>query len=149
MPRRLSNPEWLAFQNSVDLNALQLPPWGAVVLWGSQYILVYICPESGSLCMQGEAMLSDITDRADLIKNLPSTFDASQSVWIYHIVPETMTRIVEVSKTTLETTGQIVQTVAQTAGEVAGELTGPLLENLALPLVVVAIVFLMLYGPKR
>jgi len=142
MPRRLSDPEWVAFQNTINIEALKLPPWGAVVQWGSMFVLVYVCPGSGSMCQQGEVMLSDISDRADLVRNISGTYDAAQRVWIYYVPQETIARLYEVAQGTLETTGHVLTSVSQTVGQAAGELTGPLLGNLALPLIVVAIVFL-------
>jgi len=148
MPRRLSNPEWVQFQNDVDLNALDLPPWGAVIQWGNQYVLVFICQADGSLCQRGEAMLTDVTDKADWIRNIPGTYDTDQQVWVYHIPQELMGRFYEVAKTTLETTRQIIQTVAETAGQAAGGITAPLLENLA-PILVVAVVAFLFLESKR
>jgi hypothetical protein len=49
----------------------------------------------------------------------------------------------------LQATGTIIQTVAETAGAAAGGLTKPLLENLALPLVVVAVLYLASQGGRR
>ena len=147
MPKRLSDQAWLAFQNDIDLDALKLPPWGAVVQWGPQLILVYICPGSGTLCQKGEVMLTDVSDRPELIRNVPSTWDADQELWVYHITAETMARVAEVSRSTLETTGQILVGVSETVGEAAGALTRPLLENLALPLIVIALVYL--FGMPR
>jgi hypothetical protein len=147
MPRRLSDPEWLAFQNDIDANELNLPPWGAVLGWNGLYVLAYICPGSGSLCQKGELMLTDITDRADLIRSIPSTYDVLQRVWIYHVPYELMTGLVQGAKDTLEGTGQFITKVAETTGEAAGALTGPLLGNLALPLIVVALVYL--FGMPR
>jgi hypothetical protein len=149
MPRRLSNPEWVEFQNEVNIPALDLPPWGAVVGWGSQYILVFICQGSGSLCQKGEVMLSDISDREDLIKNVPHTYDANQSVWIYHVAPELMGHLYDDAKSVLQATGQIIQTVAQQAGQAAGALTEPLLSQLTVPLLFAGVVLLWLYGPRR
>jgi hypothetical protein len=149
MSRRLSDPEWIGFQNAVDVNQLNLPVWGGVVQWGSQLILVYVCPGSGTICQQGEIMLTDISDRSDLIRTIPGTYDATQDVWVYHLPAETMARIVELSRTTLETTGQILKTVSETAGQAAGALTRPLLENLALPLIVIVLVYLFGMPSRR
>jgi hypothetical protein len=149
MPRRLSNPEWVAFQNQVNLSALALPPWGGVVQWEGRYILVYICPADGGLCRKGEAMLTDVTDRADLIRNIPGTYDTAQETWVYHVPAELMARLVAVAQNTLQATGTIIETVAETVGEAAGALTQPLLENLALPLIVLGIAFVILNTPRR
>ena len=75
MPRRLSNPEWLQFQNDVNVEALNLAPWGGVVQWGQQFILVFICQRNGELCRAGEVMLSDVSDMPELIRNVPNTYD--------------------------------------------------------------------------
>lgn len=149
MPRRLSNPEYVQFLNTVDLNALDLPPWGAVIQWMDQYILVYICQASGGLCQRGEAMLTDVSDRADLIRNIPGTYDTSQSVWVYQLPQEGMTRLLEVASSSLQATGTIIQKVAEATGAAAGALTKPLLENLALPLIVLGIAFLIMEAPRR
>lgn len=149
MPRRLSDPEWVAFQNQVNVQALDLPPWGAVIGWGDQFILVFICQASGTLCRAGEVMLTDISDRQDLIKNIPKTYDANQEVWVYHVAPELMGHLYDDAKSVLVATGQIIQSVAEAAGQAAGAATGPLLENLTLPLLVAGVVLLYLYGPRR
>ncbi len=144
MPARLSDPAWVAFQNDIDVSKLNLPPWGGIVQWVDQLILVYVCPASGGLCQKGEVMLTDVSDMPELIKNIPGTYDANQGVWTYHILLETLQRIVEVSKATLETTGKIIQVTSDTIGEAAGGLTRPLLENLALPLIVIGLIFLFM-----
>lgn len=141
MPRRLSDPEWIAFQNTVNIEALRLPQWGAVVQWGSMFVLAYVCPSDGYLCRKGEVMLSDISDRADLVRNIPGTYDASQHLWIYYLPQETLARVYEVAESTLQTTGHVLTSVSETVGEAAGGLTAPLLENLALPLIVIGLIF--------
>jgi len=142
MPRRLSDPEWLQFQHDVDVESLPLAPWGAVIQWGQQFILVYVCQRDGFLCRAGEVMLSDISDRPDLIKNVSGTYDYKEGIWLYHLPEELMNLTVEVAKDSLVATGKIIKEVAETAGGAAGALTGPLLENLAIPLIVLAIIYL-------
>jgi hypothetical protein len=149
MPYRLSNPAWLAFQTDIDVSRLNLPPWGGVVQWGSEFILVYICPQDGTLCKRAEVMVTDVTDRAELLKNIPRNYDPATSTWIYHLPAELMSTLFNDSKTVLEATGQIIQKIAETAGQAAGGLTKPLLENLSLPLVALGIVALMIYAPPR
>ena len=94
-------------------------------------------------------MLTDVSDRADLLRNIPGTYDVVQETWVYHIQAETMARFLAVSQSVLQATGTIIQTVAETAGAAAGGLTKPLLENLALPLVVVAVLYLASQGGRR
>jgi len=149
MPRRLSDQEWIGFQNSVDIDALNLPPWGAVVQWGQQLILVYVCPGSGTLCQQGEVMLSDVTDRQELFRNVPKTYDSLQEVWLYHVTAETIARTAEVAKATLETTGKVLKEAAKIIGETAGGLAKPLLEDLYLPLIVIALIYLFGMPSRR
>jgi hypothetical protein len=149
MPHRLSDPAWLAFQNDIHVEDLGLPPWGAVVQWQNQLVLVYICPGDGTLCRKGEVMLTDVSDMPDIIRNTPATFDANQQTWWYAIPQEAMARIVEVAAETIEGTGRIIQGVSETVGTAAGSLTKPLLENLALPLIVIALVYLVMMSPKR
>lgn len=149
MPRRLSNPEWVQFQEDINLNTLGLPPWGAVVQWGSQYILVFICQGTGFLCQQGEAMLTDVSDRADLLHNVPNTYDYTQGVWIYHVPQEGIARFYEVAKSTLQATGKVIDTIAEEAGKAAGAATGPLLGNLTIPLIALAVIAVIAYTPKR
>lgn len=148
MPYRLSDPAWLAFQNDINVSALSLPPWGGVVQWGNQFVLVYICPADGSLCRKGEVMLTDVSDRSDLIKNIPRTYDAGAGVWVYHLPAAFMATLVSEAKTVLETTNTIVQTVAEAAGEAAGGLTQPLLSNLTVPLIGLGLLLALVYLPQ-
>ncbi len=149
MPRRLSDPEYVQFLNSVDLNALNLAPWGGVVQWGEQYILVYVCPSSGSLCQKGEAMLTDVSDREDLIRNTPSTYDTQQNVWYYHLSEEGIAQLAAVTGAAVRGTGMIIQTVAEQAGQAAGALTQPILGNLTPVLIVLGLFLAMMYLPSR
>lgn len=144
MPRRLSDPEWLQFLSDVDVTALGLPPWGGVVEWNGQLVLVFICQGAGTVCQKGEVMLTDVSDRPDLLLNLPRTYDTASGLWIYQLPQETMARLYEVGRTTLEATGKIVQTVAEQTGQAAGALTGPLLQQLAVPLALVAVLYLVM-----
>jgi hypothetical protein len=148
MPFRLSDPAWLAFQNNIDVSKLNLPPWGGVVQWGSQFILVYICPQDGTICRKGEVMLTDVSDRQELLTNVPRGYDSTAGVWVYQLPAQLMATIYNDSKTVLEATGQIIQKVAETAGQAAGGLTKPLLENLTIPLVIVGVVVAAMYLPK-
>lgn len=149
MPHRLSDPAWIAFQNEVDLNALALPPSGGVVRWNDRLILVYICPGSGFLCQRGEVMLSDVTDRADLLRTIPGTYDTHQETWVYHLPQELLNTFVQDSKTVLEATGQVLETVSETVGTAAGALTAPLLANLMPVLMAAAVALVFLYSPRK
>jgi hypothetical protein len=164
MPRRLSDPAWLAFQNEVDVQKLNLPPWGAVILWRETYILIFVCPfkpvavvggelievgelDPNALCQPGEVMLTDVSDKKELFRNVPGTWDQTEQTWIYHLPEESIKRLVEVSKGALEATGETIAWIAETAGSAAGALTRPLLENLAFPLIVIVLVYL--FGMPR
>jgi hypothetical protein len=165
MPRRLSDPEWLAFQNDVNLTALDLPPWGAVIEWRGNYILAFVCPfkplaivggelievatlDPRAMCQPGEVMLTDVSDQQQLFRNIPGTWDQSQERWVYHVPEQTIKRLVEVAKDTIQGTGLTIDWIADTVGSAAGSLTRPLLENLTFPLIVIALVYL--FGlPKR
>lgn len=149
MPRRLSNPEYITFLNTVNLDALGLPPWGGVIEWGEQFILVYVCQASGSLCQQGEAMLTDVSDRADLIRNIPRTYDANQGVWYYQLPQEAIQQLATVAGATIRGTGKIIQAIAREAGEAAGALTQPLIGNLTPVLVALGLLLAMMYLPSR
>lgn len=143
MPKPLSDPAWLAFQTQIDLEALALPPWGAVIHWGQSLILVYICPGSGTLCQKGEVLLTDITDLPQIVGSIPGTYDTSQGLWWYRVPQELMQTIAHDAADVLEATGKVIQVTSQTVGDAAGALTAPLLQNLALPLIVVGLAFLM------
>lgn len=141
MSRRLSTPEWLEFQNAVDVDALDLPPWGGVAHWGEQLILIYICPGTGTLCHTGEVMLTDVTDHAELLRNIPRTYDATQGLWYYHLPSELMGRFLEVAHDTLTATGKIVQTAVNLVEGTAEGLTS-VAKNLT-PILLAALVALV------
>lgn len=163
MPRRLSDPEWLQFQNDVNVEGLNLPPWGGVVEWGNQLILVFVCPPDGPLCnyfgincrprggmcQPGEVMLTDVSDHRELLTNVPRYYDVNSGNWVYHFPEELMKRFLEVSQDTLATTGKIIQEIARQAGEAAGGLTKPLVENLTPVLIAIGVVFLLFQFPRR
>lgn len=148
MPTRVNDATWIAFQKDIDVSRLNLPPWGGVVQWADRFYLVYICQNDGTLCRKGEVMLSDVTDRADLIKNIPRAYDPNSGLWVYQFPAAFVATLAEQSKAVLETTGQIIKTVAETAGGAAGALTKPLLDNLSLPLIVIGVVLALVYIPK-
>jgi hypothetical protein len=93
-------------------------------------------------------MLTDVSDRSDLIKNIPRTYDAGAGVWVYHLPAAFMATLVSEAKTVLETTNTIVQTVAEAAGEAAGGLTQPLLSNLTVPLIGLGLLLALVYLPQ-
>lgn len=148
MPRRLSDVEWSTFLNQVDINSLNLPPWGAVVQWQGMYILVYICPSSGVLCQKNEAMLTDVSDIASRFTSYPRTYDTFWEVFIYNVPQQAIVETYQVAKDTAIATGTLVTNVATVAGEAVGAATKPLLEGLAPILVPALVLFGLVYLPQ-
>ncbi len=88
MPRALSDPEYVAFTNEVNLSELDLPPWGTIVRWGSIDVLVYVTgPPEGEPFngFGGDLYLSDVTDIIDRFTVSPSwTYSPSASAWLWN-----------------------------------------------------------------
>ncbi len=102
MARRLSDPEYVAFLNDIDVEALNLPPWGGVVQWEGLEVLVF-CPgpavESSWLwpTSRGECteyQLTDITDVRPLVESYPSwQYNPMQNTAVWHLPEETAATI--------------------------------------------------------
>lgn len=141
MARRLSNMEWATFLHEVDIAALKLPPWGGIVEWNSMLVLVYIGPS-------GEVFLTDLTGNQQFVANFQRNWDATSSVFWYHIPRETMAAIVEGSKGALVATQAIVKTVGDAAGSLTSPLLVPLLKELRVPIVIALVILAFIYlGP--
>jgi len=148
MPRRLSDMEWSTFLNQVDVNSLNLPPWGGVVQWQDMYILVFICPSSGTLCSKGEAMLTDVSDISSRFTSYPRQYYSFWEVFVYNLPQQALAETYQIAKDTAIATGTIVTNVAKTAGEAAGAAVSPILQPLS-PIIITALVlFGILYLPK-
>jgi hypothetical protein len=145
MPYRLSDPAWLAFQNDININSLNLPPWGGVVQWANSYILVYICQTDGTLCRKGEVMLSDVTDRQELLANVPRSYDATAGVWIYQVPAAFMATLYDEAKPVIEGTGIVIQKVSEAVGSAAGAIAKPLVEDLTIPIALAAVALVVVY----
>jgi hypothetical protein len=140
--RRLSDIEWATFLHDVNVPALNLPPWGGVVDWGGEKILVYIGPT-------GEVFTTDISDRPDVLANIAASYDPTSQIWYYQLPEAVLQTIVGEA----ETTGQIIKSslteIAQIAGQVAASATAPLLQNLN-PILIGALVLLgLMYLPAK
>lgn len=151
--RRLSNIEWVTFQEEVDVDALDLPQWGGIVEWRGMDVLVFEGPK--------ELFLTDISDLEqshdprlrDWKDRLQRTFDPSDQVWYYRF-PETFMQVlsersVQISDYTEETVAAIAETAKQTI-----EGAGGLLENVGSPWFMLAVlgiaaVVLMQMTPKH
>lgn len=136
--RPLSNPEWVAFQQDVNIDALNLPRWGGVVEWEGLDVLVFEGP--------GGLYLTDITSfrtspdpRLQSWKsNLVRTWDSASELWYYRF-PETFMavlteRAVEVSGATEETVAAIAETVKDVL-----EGTGDVFESIGSPWFLLAV----------
>jgi hypothetical protein len=143
---RLSDPAWLKFQNDVDVNSLNLPPWGGVVAWEDSLILVFVCQADGTMCRKGEVMLTDISDRAHLLTNVPRQYDVLSQMWWYNVPSELMNSLLSPSDV-LEATGKILTRTAEIVGETAAAAVKPALDTLTLPLIVIgALALIFLFG---
>jgi len=138
MARRLSNIEWATFLSVVDVPNIQdLPPWGGVVWWNEQAILVYIAPS-------GEIYATDVTDDPQLIKNVPRYYDANQEIWYYRLSEQLVIGTIQFA----QDAGKVLKDVAVVAGETSGAILSPTLQALSIPLAAVGIVLVLMYLPK-
>lgn len=88
MPRQLSDPEFVKFTNDIDVDALNLPPWGGVVQWEGYEVLVFEGP--------GGIFLTDISDIRPLVEAVPSwEYNPYEDLFIWHLPEETAGVIVE------------------------------------------------------
>lgn len=161
MPRRLSDHEWSAFLNNVKVGELALPPWGGIIEWGKQYILVYIGPERPlELCEEQatdpsapypitcdrEVFLTDVTDLTQAWRNQvqQAVYDEPQDVFWYELPEQVMQEIA----TRAAQAGQVLVSTASVIGAAAGGATGPLLQNLSIPLIVAGVVGLFVLAKR-
>lgn len=88
MPRKLSDHEFVAFDNDVDVESLNLPPWGGVVQWEGMEVLVFVGP--------GGLFLTDISDVRPLVEAVPSwEYNPYADLFIWHLPRETAAVIVQ------------------------------------------------------
>ncbi len=88
LPRPLSNPEYVAFTNAVDIALLNLPPWGGIVKWNNLAVLVYEAP--------GGLFLTDVTSIMDQIEVAPPwTYHPEVDLPVWHYPAEVAKRIQE------------------------------------------------------
>jgi len=88
MPRSLSDPEFVAFDNDVDVEALDLPPWGGVVQWEGMEVLVFVGP--------GGLFLTDISDIRPLVEAVPTwEYNPYADLFVWHLPEETAGVIAE------------------------------------------------------
>jgi hypothetical protein len=161
MPRRLSDPEWSAFLRDVKVSDLGLPPWGGIVEWAGQYILVYIGPErTQDLCAstaqdseapypitcEHEIFLTDVSDLSQSWRNQvrQAVYNEQMDVFWYELPQEIMHEIA----TRAAQAGQLLVSTAEIIGQTAGAATGPLLANLTLPLVAAAVVAVIVLAKR-
>jgi len=105
MSRRLSNIEFGTFLHDVDVRRLNLPPWGGIVEWYNQKILVYLRPQ--------EVFLTDVTDEPELLSNIVKQYDSSAGVWYYRIPEEFLRRSVEVAEQAGNLASQVVENIPE------------------------------------
>jgi len=141
MARRLSNMEWAAFLQDVNVLTLGLPPWGGIIEWRGMNVLVYIGPS-------GEVFTTDVTDMPDIIANTARVYDTRQSVWYYHLPEEILYTAIADAQRAAQVTASTVEELGRVVGETAGGLTRPLLENLTVPLIAVGIIGLIYLAKK-
>lgn len=88
MPRQLSDHEFVAFDNQINVDALDLPPWGGVVQWEGMEVLVFEAP--------GGLYLTDISDiRASIEIAPPWEYNPLEEIFVWHLPKETAGVIVE------------------------------------------------------
>jgi hypothetical protein len=88
MPRQLSDHEFVAFDNEIDVDALNLPPWGGVVKWEGLEVLVFEGP--------GGLFLTDISDIRPLVEAIPNwEYSPYADIFIWHLPEETAGVIIE------------------------------------------------------
>ena len=129
MPRRLSNIEWVTFQQEVDLNALGLPPWGGVISWHDMDVLAF-------KAVSGEWYLTDVSDLSDRFAAYPKVYVPEWKVFLYSL-PES---VMQSAAAAPEIISNAVIWTAAKVGETAGALVKPL----TLPLVILGLVTVLL-----
>jgi len=93
-------------------------------------------------------MLSDVSDRAELLANVAREYDANAQVWWYHVPWETLATIARDATAVSDGTQLVIKKAAEIVGGAAGDLTRPLLENLTIPLIAIAVLAAVFYLPK-
>jgi hypothetical protein len=142
MPRRLSDIEWATFLHDVNVPALNLPPWGGVVDWGGEKILVYIGPT-------GEVFTTDISDRPDLLQNIAASYDPTSQIWYYQLPQAVMQTVVEEAQATGQFVKSTITEIANIIGQAAGDVTKPIIDNLTPILIGAAVLLGLMYLPRK
>lgn len=144
--RRLSDPEWAAFQGDVNVSALGLPPWGGLVRWGAMDVLVFVG-------VTGEVFATDITGcpLVDTVRRY-GTYNPSAGSWWAQLPAELWsTTENDVAYAYQTAPGYVRDTLIATMdaiGKAVAAALNPTLGSLA-PLLVVALVVLgVMYLPK-
>lgn len=155
MARMLSNLEYVTFLQDVQPDSLNLPAWGAVILWANEYVLAFKMPS-------GEWALTDITDGVpygstvipvqQYLANVPRYQVSSLDVFVYSIPQSVAQSTLELaadlgalgSAVTSYTSEQVASAFQNLVGGLSTGL-GPAL----LPLAAIALVVLVvMYGKK-
>jgi hypothetical protein len=150
MPRRLSNIEYATFLTEIDVQSLGFPPWGGIVQWGSQDVLVFLGTKQWNDVVQDYAQqifLSDVTDMSGAWKAQAQQqySDASHVYWwtlgesLLNGILDEAQRLGAVVNTAIDSTGKIVEGV----GTLGANLSSVLLIGSA-----VLIVYMLTYGKK-
>jgi hypothetical protein len=105
MGRRLSDHEYVAFLNDVNVDRLNLPPWGGVIQWEGMEVLVFC---AGRAPVEGgwfsstdpgpctDIRLTDITDIRPMVEAIPSwKYNPHDNTAVWHLPEETKNRIEE------------------------------------------------------
>lgn len=159
--RRLSDHEWLDVLNTVDLLALNFPPWGGVITYGSMPVLVVLGPARDNITnwimgrpTNREVFLTEISGCAELLAVLENygTYDPDSDSMIAHLPAETWEQTKDVlAAAYVNAPAEIrrrLQEAAEEAGRAAGAALGPVIESLA-PVLVGALVLLgLIYLPR-
>ena len=149
MPRRLSNIEWATFLTDIDVPALNLPPWGGIVEWGAQDILVFVGARRYNDVINDyvtEIFLTDVTDMAAEWKTEATRkLVPSQDVFVWTFLEEVGSRLM----TTANQAGAVISAAIDSTGKIV-EGIGTVGENLYTVAIVAAVVFIVytMYGKK-
>jgi len=151
MSRRLSNIEWAMFQREVNVDKMDLPPWGGIIQWHGQSILAYRptseCNWMADLlgtCPAGELFLSDVSDIGDLDGRFPKGYDPYAETWWYQLPSEAM----EVTAKTVADAGNLVAATGEVIGKTAGAIAAPLVESLTVPLIIAGVLGIVLLAKR-
>lgn len=120
-----------------------IPPWGGVTEWHGLRVLVFFDAVH-------QMRLSDITDRPELLSDLPRYFNPDAQSWWYQLPSTFATRLVEVytkgADVTDATYNELMATLAAMR-KAAGDITSPAgLGTIAIVALVIAAVYFLPRG---